>query len=87
MTVHDIVNAFIQELRDSIDALAERGSIDLWKECEDAEAPIADRYDEVTLSLWNHIQQITYYKTLDTFVDALEVTLLDFGENHKESEP
>ena len=74
--IDDIARGFIRDLRINIGELGEAGSLSLWRECEWVEEPFADRVDEVTLSVWNRLQQATYYKALDTFVDILELTLL-----------
>lgn len=79
--IDDAVRGFLQELKTNIDDLAvNRDALRLWRECEEIEAPIADRFDEVTLSVLNRVQHATYFKALDTFREALELTLLGADE-------
>lgn len=80
MTVYDAARDFLQDLEINVNELAERDSVGLWQECERVEEPIADRYDELTLSVLNRIQQATFYKALDTFIEALKITLFGLEE-------
>lgn len=80
VTVYDAARDLLRDLEINVNELAERDSVQLWRECEHVEEPIADRYDELTLSVLNRIQQASYYKALDTFIEALKITVLGLEE-------
>lgn len=86
MTVDDAARDFLLDLKINVNELAERDALRLWAECEYVEEPIADRFDEITLSVWNRIQHATYFKALDTFLEALKLTLLGPEEEDEEDE-
>ena len=76
MSNKDAAERFIRDLKINVNEVAESDAIALWRECETVAEPFHDLIGEAALSLLYRIQQGTYYKALDSLVEALSLTLL-----------
>lgn len=77
MSNRDAAERFIRDLKIHVNEVAERDAIALWKDCEVVAEPFRDLIGEAALSMLYRMQQGTYYKALDSLVEALSLTLLD----------
>ncbi len=83
MQVDKIVKAFLMDLDINLNLIAEGGAQELLEECKKIEEPISALISADTLSILNHIQQVTYYKALDVFNQALRNTLAALEQDGK----
>ncbi len=80
-----IIADFIRDLKINLNELAEIEAQKLWHRCEDLEAPVAQQFGEDALSVLNRTLHETYYSALDTFAEALRLTLL--GDSDDDDDP
>ena len=83
MSNRDDAQRFIRDLKININELAEGDSKSLWDECEKVAEPLQTLLGDGALSMLYRIQQGTYYKALDTFVEALSLTLKESADGQK----
>lgn len=72
-----ILEVFYYNLQENLETLAFNDAQQLWYDCERVQQPVTKHFDPITLSVFNRMQQETYYKALDTFMAALKLTLFE----------
>lgn len=75
---------FYYDFQVHLGCLAEKDAQQLWLDCEHIQQPISNRFDPITWSVFNRMQQETYYKALDTFMNALKLTLFKSDATEEE---
>lgn len=83
MQIDEVAKAFLMDLDINLNLIAEGGAQELLEECKKIEEPISLLIGADTLSILNRIQQVTYYKALDVFNQALRNTLATLERDEK----